>query len=440
MAGYKHYFKNKKVTVLGLGLLGKRLGDIQFLSKNGAQVLVTDLKNKKDLKSSISKLQGYKNITYRLGGHVLSDFENVDFVLKGQGTALDSIYIAHARKRKIPIEMDESLFFKCAPKNIKVIGVTGTRGKTTTTMCIYHVLKKTGVRVHLGGNIRGTALLQLLPKIKEGDTVVLELSSWQLQSFRDMRYSPDIAVFTNFSNDHMNYYGNSMTKYFNDKAEIFKYQTKKDFLIAGASVFQKIKKNKPQSKIISAEVKNIPTTWHLPLLGEHNKENIACAIEALRVYGLSMEQIKKGVENFKGVEGRLQYVKNYKGIKIYNDTTATTPEALIKALQSFPGKKIILICGGTTKGLPLGLLPKIIKNSVKNIIVLPGTGTEELIKNLSGLDIYKAKTLKEAVLKGISFSEKGDSMLFSPGFASFGLFKNEYDRGDQFIKIIKGLK
>lgn len=440
MRGYTQYLKDKKVTVLGLGLLGKRLGDIQFLSKNGAHVLVTDLKNKKELKTSLSKLKGYKNISYRLGEHILSDFENVDFILKGQGTPLDSSYIAHARKRNIPIEMDESLFFKYAPKNIKVIGVTGTRGKTTTTMCIYHVLKKSGVRVHIGGNIRDTALVQLLPKIREGDTVVIELSSWQLQSFRDMHYSPHFAVFTNFSNDHMNYYGDSMKKYFNDKAEIFKYQTKKDFLVVGSSIFKKIKDAKPQSKIIVAEVKNIPTTWRFSLLGEHNKENIACAVEVLRVYGLSIEQIQKGIESFKGVEGRLQYVKNYKGIQIYNDTTATTPQALIKAIQSFPDKNVVLICGGTTKGLPLDLLPKTIKNSVKRLVVLPGSGTDELIKNVSGLDIERVKTLKEAVLKAVSFSKKGDILLFSPGFASFGLFKNEYDRGDQFIKIVKTLK
>jgi UDP-N-acetylmuramoylalanine--D-glutamate ligase len=147
MNDFRTFFKGKKVTVVGLGLLGKRLGDIAFLAESGAKVLVTDLKTAKELAPSIKKLRKYKNIKYVLGKHRLEDFENCDFVLKGQGVALDSPYIAHARKKGIPIEMDESLFAKLAPK-IKIIGVTGTRGKSTTTILIYEILKRAGLRVY----------------------------------------------------------------------------------------------------------------------------------------------------------------------------------------------------------------------------------------------------------------------------------------------------
>ena len=136
MVGYNQYFKGKRVTVMGLGLLGKRLGDIAFLAECGAKVLVTDLKTAKELAPSIKKLQKYKNIQYVLSKHRLKDFENCNFVLKGQGVPLDSPYIAHARKKGIPVEMDESLFVKLAPK-VKIIGVTGTRGKNTTTLFIF---------------------------------------------------------------------------------------------------------------------------------------------------------------------------------------------------------------------------------------------------------------------------------------------------------------
>lgn len=440
MVSYKKYFANKKVTVLGLGLLGKRIGDIQFLSKNGAHILVTDLKNKKDLTPAIKQLHGYKNITYRLGEHRFEDFENIDFVLKGQGTPLNSPYILHAQKKGIPIEMDESLFFKFAPKSIRVIGVTGTRGKTTTTMLIYHTLKKAGIRVHLGGNIKGTALLSLLPKVKEGDTIVLELSSWQLQAFSHIKYSPPFAVFTNFFPDHMNYYNNDLNLYYGDKANIFKYQNKKSVLVVGEQVASRIKKNKINSKIYVVGPQNIPKDWNIKIPGLHNKENIACAVKTLKAYGLSNENIKKGVESFSGVDGRLKFVKMYKGISVYNDTTSTTPEALSVALASFPNKHIVLLAGGTSKMLNLSKAVDAIKKYPNEVVLLPGTGTDELIKNSLDKNIITVKTLKEGVLKAINLSTKGTILLFSPGFASFGLFKNEYDRGEQFEKIIKLLK
>ena len=215
MRDFRDYFKDKKVTVVGLGLLGKRLGDIAFLSEFGAKVLVTDLKTAKELAPSIAKLKKYKNIEYVLGKHRMEDFENRNFVLKGQGVPLDSSYITHARKQGIPIEMDESLFVKLAP-DVKIIGVTGTRGKSTTTVLIYEILKqaynspsiKLGGKkpsVFLGGNIKGTAALPLLEVVKVGDTVVFELSSWQLQGFGEAGISPHISIFTNFMPDHMNY-------------------------------------------------------------------------------------------------------------------------------------------------------------------------------------------------------------------------------------------
>ncbi len=440
MNDYKSYFKGKRVTVLGLGLLGKRLHDIHFLSKMGAEVTVTDLKTAKELAPSIQALKGYKNITFSLGEHLLTDFENRDFILKGQGTPLDSLYIAHARKRGIPIEMDESLFLKLAPKNIKVIGVTGTRGKTTVTMLIYHILKKAGVRVHLGGNILGTAALPLLAKVRSGDTVVFELSSWQLQGFGDAKISPHIAVFTNFMKDHLNYYGGSMTKYFKDKSFIYSSQKKGDHLIIGESLKKKIK-NVP-SKVTVATGKRVPADWETYLRGAHNAANIACAVEACRAYGISEENIKKGLATFKGVPGRLEYVRVYKDIAFYNDTCATTPEALLAGVTALSNDdNIVLVAGGTDKGLDVSVLTKALPKYISRLVLLPGTGTDKLsFKTKDSFHVVFAKNLKDAVTQAIKMACPGDTILFSPGFASFGMFKNEYDRGEQFMKIVKGLK
>ncbi|MES2315268.1 MAG: UDP-N-acetylmuramoyl-L-alanine--D-glutamate ligase [Patescibacteria group bacterium] len=429
------YFKGKKVTVMGLGLLGKRLGDIAFLSEMGAEVLVTDLKSAKELAPSITKLKKYKNITYVLGKHRLEDFEKRDFILKGQGVPLDSIYIKHARERGIPIEMDESLFAKLAPR-VKIIGVTGTRGKSTTTVLIYEILKHAGKRVHLGGNIRGTAALPLLKIVKPGDIVVFELSSWQLQGFAEAKISPHISVFTNFMPDHMNYYNNDLDKYFTDKSYIYKFQKQADVLVLGPSMKGKVKDTK--SKIIVASTRNIPKSDNL--LGKHNEENIACAVAVAKALKISEGVIKKTVKNFKAVPGRMELVKTIRGIKIYNDTNASTPEATSAALETLGQKKnIILILGGSDKNLELKNLVKDIKRYTKAVVLIPGNGTNR-IKKMLGSGYYEGKNLKEIVKNSFSKATSGDIILFSPAFTSFGMFNNEYDRGDKFMEIVKKLK
>ena len=443
MASYKDYFKGKKVTVLGLGLLGKRLGDVQFLSKMGAHVIVTDLKTAKQLKPSVDALKGYKNITFVLGEHRLEDFEGRDFILKGQGTPLDSMYIAHARSKNIPIEMDESLFMKLAPA-VHVIGITGTRGKTFTTELTYYILKKSGKRVHLGGNIKGTAALPLLKKVKAGDFVVFELSSWQLQGFGEAKLSPEISVFTSFMPDHMNYYHNDVEAYFNDKAEIFKYQKKDDLLVVRPGMVARTK-GKAKGSFIVAGGTDIPKNWKLHTPGEHNRENAACAIAIARHLKIPETKIKKAVESFKGVPGRLEFVRKYKGISIYNDTCATTPEATVAGLTAgaplTPDHKVILLGGGTDKMLEVTPLATEIPKYVKHLVLLSGSGTAKLTKLLPKDFAFTEETnLKKAITQAVRLAKKGDIVLFSPGFSSFELFKNEYDRGDQFVKIVKGLK
>jgi len=445
------YFKGKKVTVLGLGLLGKGLGDTAFLAECGAQVTVTDLKTARELAPSVAALKKYKNVRFVLGGHKLSDFENCDMVIKAQGTPIDSLYIAHARAHKIPIRMDDELFVTLAPKNIKVIGVTGTRGKTTTASLIYHILKTSHhpvsstshpssgrrgrQRVYLGGNIRGVATLSLLKKVKPGDYVVLELSSWQLQGFGEQKLSPHVSVFTNFMPDHMNYYNFDLKEYFSDKAHSFKYHTPGDTLVIGESLVKKIPKSY-KGMLSIANIQNIPASWKLPLPGDHNRENIMLAILAARALKIPLAKIKHGVESFTAIEGRLQLVKTIRGIQIYNDNNSTTPEATIAALKSFPKKQTVLIMGGADKGLDTKELAKTAEEYAHTVILLPGSGSDKL-KNL---DFYQADSLAEALTVAFKSAKKGDVVLFSPGFASFGMFTNEYDRNDQFIELVKKLK
>ncbi len=322
MKNYKKQFKGKKITIMGLGLLGRGLGYTKFLAECGAELVVTDLKTKEQLATSLKVLSKFKNIRYTLGEHKLEDFSarggsasggrGPDMIIKAAGVPLDSVYIKEAKKNGIPIEMDVSLFIKSAP-GIKVVGVTGTRGKSMTTALIYHILKNniTNHNIYLGGNMRGVATLPLLKKIKEDDILVCELDSWQLQGFEDAKISPHISVFTSFMPDHMNYYKGSMEKYFSDKANIFRYQKEDNVLIVSKEV-KKIIKEKIKSKVIIADKDEVKEHKFI-VPGEHQRQNLAYAVSVAKLFNIPEAKIKKSVKEFKGVEGRLQLLRVYKG-------------------------------------------------------------------------------------------------------------------------------
>lgn len=487
MQNNKEQFKCKKITIMGLGLLGRGIGYTKFLAEMGADLIVTDLKTKEQLAPALKALgkynklapkQGLGAIKFVLGEHRLEDFRGRDMIIKAAGVPLDSIYIKEAKKNGIPVEMDVSLFAKTAPE-VMVIGVTGTRGKSMTTTLIYEILKANEKflkkNIYVGGNLRGIATLPLLKKIKSGDILVCELDSWQLQGFAcqpsrigsrlgEAGFSPHISVFTTFMPDHMNYYKDDMDKYFGDKANIFKYQKKDDILVILPGMKKWIKKEDIKSKLIVTDKKEVDT-WKFNVKGDHHRNNLACAVKVAEVLGIPEIKIKKVVSKFKGLQGRLEFLKTYKGIKIYNDNNATTPEATIAGIEALSNiwksdfrissvkkvlaeksgsptsRNIVLICGGADKGLNLDNLVKSINNNCKAIVMIPGTGTKRLITNYQ-LQITNevGKDLSDIIKTALSQSKKGDIILFSPAFASFGMFNNEYERNDLFVKIIKTLK
>ncbi|MFH1608993.1 MAG: UDP-N-acetylmuramoyl-L-alanine--D-glutamate ligase [Patescibacteria group bacterium] len=451
MQNYWDQFKDKKITVMGLGVLGRGLGYTEFLAECGADLIVTDLKTKEQLKTSVKKLSNFSNIKFVLGEHRLEDFRERDMIIKSAGVPADSIYIKEARKYDTQIEMDVSLFAKCAPE-VKIIGVTGTRGKTMTTVLIYEILKANENflknKVHLGGNIRGVATLPLLKRSKPGDVLVCELDSWQLQGFGEDKMSPNISVFTSFMADHMNYYKNSMEDYFNDKANIFKYQKKGDVLIIRPGMKKLIKKTHTKGKLIGInkdEVKN----WKFSAPGEHNLENLACAVKVAEQFNIPISKIKKAVADFKGIEGRLQFLRNYKGVKIYNDNNSTTPAATIAGLRAVGDTKkrrVVLIIGGDDKKLDTKDLLKEIPKWCSKVVMFKERGTDNIRDAVfgfvkKGIEVYEEEGLENTVKRAISVAKKGETVLYSPGFSSFGkYFKNEYERNDKFVKIIKSLK
>ena len=451
---YKDFFRGKKILMMGLGILGRGVNVAKFLAECGVKLTITDLKNEEYLASSLKKLSKFKNIKYVLGRHKLSDFKDKDMVIRAANVPLDSPYIAEARKNNIPVEMDASLFVKILKLGsststwklsfqVKIVGITGTRGKSTVTHLIYEILKSAGKKVFLGGNVKGLATLPLLKKVHSKDIVVMELDSWQLQGFGDNKISPHVAVFTTFLPDHQNYYKNDMEKYFADKANIYRYQKDNDWLMVDQNMAKIIqdKGGKIKGQVAVVSKKTIPASWKVKLLGEHNLNNIALAAEAARKLGIKDSVIKKAVEGFKGLPGRLEFIREIKGIKFYNDTTATTPDAVmagLAALKKYKGK-IILIGGGADKELDYAEYAKTVKKYIKALALFKGAASNKIIRALGRakfpMEIFD--NMKGAMKFATANGKKGDIVLLSPGAASFGVFKNEFDRGEQFNKAVK---
>jgi UDP-N-acetylmuramoylalanine--D-glutamate ligase len=426
-------FKGKKITLMGLGLLGRGVGDAEFFAACGAELIVTDLKTADELTPSMERLKDFKNITYHLGGHQLEDFEGRDMVIRAPNTPLGSPFIAHAREHNIPVEMDASLFTKLSPATI--VGITGTRGKSTVTHLIYEMARAAGKNPFLGGNERGTATLPLLLKTDAASTVILELDSWQLQGFEDAHTSPHISVWTNFLPDHMNYYRGDMDRYFQDKAAIARFQKKGDAFISTRDIIEKIDQRFGMLESVCIADPVLPADWEVALLGVHNRANAAFACAAARAMGIADDIIKKTLTTFSGLPGRLQLLGEKNGVAFYDDGNSTTPEATIVALKALAplGRPIVLIAGGSDKELDFSNLVPEIEARVKKLVLFDGKATEK-IKGLLPKDFLyiRAANMDEAFAAALAATAPHDIVLLSPGATSFGIFKNEYDRGDQF--------
>lgn len=276
-------FASKKILIVGLGNQGGGAGLARFFSKLGARVTVTDKKNENELEDSLKTLRNLP-IQYRLGCHILEDFIQSDVIFKGPSVPWTLPEIVEAEKRGVPVEMESSFFASVYPGPI--IGITGTRGKSTTTMLIYQLLNEFNLRAHLAGNISHVSTINLLPNINPSDYVVMELSSWQLSGFHRKKISPHIAIFTNLYPDHLNYY-KTMDDYLYDKKAIYLYQKPEDFLIAHESLLQSIHTSK--SQLITYSADDFPHTLNY-LKGQHNRENAAAALTVSKL--LHMDQIR----------------------------------------------------------------------------------------------------------------------------------------------------
>lgn len=473
--------RGQRVTVFGLGTKGGGTEVVKWLSERGAQVLVTDAKTEGELKTSLEALRGLP-VRYVLGGHHAEDFRDADLIIRNPAVPLESSWLQLAVSSGVPVVMDTTLFFLFCPAPIA--GITGTRGKSTATAVAGEILRRGRQETVVAGNIQRSPLADL-DRITADTPVVLELSSWQLEGIEPLARSPHWAVLTTILPDHLNRYA-SMDTYVAAKETIVKYQHPGDLAILPSDDPQAARFTsatpaairwfgKPVDRerreglfLIGDEVvlrrsgrEELLLAWRdLGVTGDHTKRNLlAGALLAIEM-GAPLEDVRSVLHSFRGLPNRLEFVGEYAGRTFVNDTTATTPEAVIAALQSFPGRRIVLLTGGTDKNLDYRSLASVIARSenLRGVVLFAGSATEKI---LSVFGIQQAatsgssesesrrlnpevpdpvRTMGDAVARAISLSRPGDLILLSPGAASFELFRDEFDRGEQFRDAVSRLR
>jgi UDP-N-acetylmuramoylalanine--D-glutamate ligase len=402
-AGFK-FLGMKNAAIIGYGKEGKATE--KYLKKNYSDLKVSILDQKNDSK-------------------YLDKLENFDIAVKTPGVRKELI--------NIPYTTATNIFF--SETENKIIGVTGSKGKSTTASLIYEILKAGGKKVRLLGNIGNPMLEVLLKPTGKDEIFVLELSSYQLD---DIEYSPNIAVVTNLFPEHMNYHG-SAEKYYQAKKNIINFQRSNDIFVYNPKDKLSAKWAKEtKSKKISFTQKLPLSKSDIPLLGEHNLENIKAAVTVAGIFNISDKIISQAIKNFKPLPHRMEFVGEFKEIKFYDDAISTTPESTIAAIKSLKNIGVIFL-GGEDRGYDFSELEKAIrKNRIKNIVLFPDSG-KRIFKSEKDLNILKTSSMEKAVKFAFDNAKKGEIALLSCASPSYSLWKNFEEKGALFKKYVKVL-
>ncbi len=452
--------KDKKIAFIGFGV--SNFDSICLFLSKGLDVTVLDRISENNLDEKANDLKD-KGAKFVCGDDYLSCLSDFDIVVRSPGVYFNKAELKNAIKNGVVVTSEMELFFDLCP--CKIIAVTGSDGKTTTTTIISEMLKCEGYNVYVGGNI-GKALLPKIEKINSDDVVVVELSSFQLIS---MRKSPDIAVITNISPNHLDIH-KDMDEYIGAKRNIILHQNGFGNLILNLDnnlcnlqeIFARgfVKKFSRKEKVKNGaffdektqkiyfskndELTEVLDASDIAIPGVHNIENYLAAISAIFEL-ISVDSVKKVARTFKGVKHRIELIREKNGIKWYNDSIATSPTRTIAGLKCFDGN-IILIAGGYDKNFDYGCLAPELLKKVKTLILMGNTAKkiEQAVKNDDGynendIKIFNVSNMEEAVDMAQNVATDGDIVFFSPASASFDLYKNFEQRGDHFRSVVNGL-
>jgi len=428
--------RNQRVTVAGLGRFGGGIAVSKWLVDQGATVLVTDQADPEALKDSVAQLAGLP-IAYRLGEHREEDFTDADLVVASPAIPPGHKFLQAARAAGVPVTTEIRLFIERCPA--RILGVTGTKGKSTTTAMLGEMLRSRRV-THVGGNI-GKSLLADLPRIHSDDLVVLELSSFMLEYLADDRWSPHVAIVTMIAPDHIDRHL-TMDAYVEVKLNLVRHQKPTDLAVLNEAckAHHLFAAATPARVVLFGIADRKPFTLQIP--GRHFQANAQAAFAAASFFDVTWEDAQAALANFTGLPHRLQLVHEHRGVRYFNDSIATIPEAAVAALESFPAKSVIQIVGGYDKKLSLDPMVAALVNDAKAALCIGQTGgaiaahMEQAVR-IGAASAYACGDLATAVAQAKAIARPGDVVLLSPGCASYGDYRNFEERGDEFTRLVR---
>jgi len=442
----------KRVLVVGLGKSG--VASALFLKAHGAQVTVSDTKSGDELRNEIPVLLDH-GITVETGGHGDRTFRGQDLIVVSPGISVDAPPLVQARALGEAVIGEIELAAQFLPGPI--VAITGSNGKTTTTTLTGEIMAAAGFPALVGGNI-GTPAISLAERANPETMIVLEISSFQLETIRTFR--PKVAMVLNVTPDHLDRH-RTFEAYVDAKARIFENQQPSDFVVLNADDqtcvamasrtraqlfwFSRHKEVQQGAWVRDGNIvfrtagkqREIMQVSEISLKGAHNLENVLAAVCAGALMECAPDKIRQAVRDFKAVEHRLEFVATIRGVDYYNDSKATNVDATIKALESFPAN-IHLILGGKDKGSDYTVLNGLLRQRVKRVYTI-GTAAAKIESQIKNVEVVHAETLENAVRKANSVAQPGDVVLLAPACASFDQFKNYEHRGQTFKEIVRGL-
>ncbi len=449
------------MLVMGIGRRAGGVGAIRYAVESGAEVRVTDRADPSAFTEVVAQFADTP-VEFVLGRHDAADFRWADVVIRNPDVRRDSPYLRIAEEHGARVEMEMTLFLVAC--RARTIGVTGTKGKTTTATLIHTILQERWPHAVVAGNM-GRSALARLDAVDPDVPVTLELSSFQLEGLGEHGLSPTVAVITNVLPDHLDRYPD-FAAYADAKAQIVRHQRPGDAKVVPADdpVVQALVAGTPAAPILFGDTRadgprsvfvaddHFVAAWDgveldlgpvgaLRVPGAHNRRDALAAIGAALAVGVRPEEVQRGVARFDGVPHRLELVATIRGVDFVNDTTATTPEAAVAALEAFPGRPLVAIVGGFDKGLDLDGLAAALGDHAVGTVLLDGTATPTLQDRL-GTDVTPSgpfDSMVDAVRHAASVAPDGAVVVLSPGCASFGLFVDEFDRGEQFRDAVRSL-
>ncbi len=441
----RDYFKGKRVALIGLGPHGEMVEDAKFMIKQGALLSIYDLRSESRLKSHLVFLRSVGLANYVCGPIPADDLLDMDVVILSHEYPRDSTFLKGVKEKKIPIEYPETLFFKLAPP-VTLVGVMGSCGKATVVSMLAPMIEEAcEIAMRKGGEGNqqcfvadpetGEGIMVHLKKIRSGDILIMRIEENMMRELEGVRISPHVAIYVSRL---------SRSSYDDSPFDILKFQTYNNFIIASDEVIDSTRLYKFQSKAKMLRTKSalIPDVWEFAGRS-HDRENASLALQASKLFKVEDETAHRILMAWKPLKGRIEFIKKVKGIDFYNDSASIAPSSTIAGIISLAeNRNLVLILGGADCGSDYRELYAVLPQYAHTIILLPGSGTlkeRKAMQKIDHTDTLSVPSLEEAIILASESARVGDKVLFSPGFDAGGFDVSRKERGERFVRVVRGL-